>query len=258
MCCRYDTQQLTPFGGLANLHYAAISDVAWSADGRVLVISSEDGYCSIVTFTEADLGKAIPMAKAPRPARAPVAPAKATITSMFKATPATKLAIASMDVEPASTVETVASSSRPSEEASGGAGKQRRITPTLVTPVSKATAATSEPRRITPTLVAQPASASATAAAPSSEPRRITPTLVTRTVAPAAAAASSEPRRITPTLVTPESTGATRRVVPQLVSVDDASRPTAKRTHENVTPADTTEVKPRRIAPTLIVPGLVE
>ena len=61
----YDTQQLAPFGGLANLHYAAISDIAWSGDGRVLVLSSEDGFCSMVTFAPGQLGKPIPSESPP-------------------------------------------------------------------------------------------------------------------------------------------------------------------------------------------------
>lgn len=53
----YDTQQTTPFGALCNLHYAPLSDLAWSADGRILAISSEDGFCSIVSFKEGELGE---------------------------------------------------------------------------------------------------------------------------------------------------------------------------------------------------------
>lgn len=33
----FDTQQLVPFGYLSNLHLAPLTDMAWSADGRVLV-----------------------------------------------------------------------------------------------------------------------------------------------------------------------------------------------------------------------------
>ena len=70
----YDTQQLTPFAVLANLHLLSLSDLAWSAsafdvqrmffmydicrspDGTQLVICSQDGYCSIVTFAENEIG----------------------------------------------------------------------------------------------------------------------------------------------------------------------------------------------------------
>ena len=51
----YDTQQVAPFAMLNNLHYAPLSDLAWAADGRILAISSEDGYVSIVSFKEVSL-----------------------------------------------------------------------------------------------------------------------------------------------------------------------------------------------------------
>nr|CAD7266685.1 unnamed protein product [Timema shepardi] len=53
----YDTQQPEPFGIISNIHYTRLTDLAWSSDGRALVVSSTDGYCSIVTFTEGELGK---------------------------------------------------------------------------------------------------------------------------------------------------------------------------------------------------------
>lgn len=48
----YDTQQLAPFAMVAHLHYAPLSDIAWSADGLTLALASHDGYCSLVTFDE--------------------------------------------------------------------------------------------------------------------------------------------------------------------------------------------------------------
>ncbi|XP_041351342.1 chromatin assembly factor 1 subunit B-like [Gigantopelta aegis] len=52
----YDTQQATPFGYISNIHYRQMSDLSWSQDGRVLVISSTDGYCSVVMFEPGELG----------------------------------------------------------------------------------------------------------------------------------------------------------------------------------------------------------
>jgi len=52
----YDTQQTAPFGYIGNIHYAALTDVAWSNDGSMLVVSSSDGYCSIVHFKRDELG----------------------------------------------------------------------------------------------------------------------------------------------------------------------------------------------------------
>jgi chromatin assembly factor 1 subunit B len=53
----YDTQQKIPFGLISNIHYTRLTDLAWSNDGNTLLVSSTDGYCSIVQFNEGELGK---------------------------------------------------------------------------------------------------------------------------------------------------------------------------------------------------------
>lgn len=70
----YDTQQAGPIAIFKGLHYAGFTDVAWyvcspsshrlniqvltcrSPDGQSLMLSSADGYCSIVVFDMAELG----------------------------------------------------------------------------------------------------------------------------------------------------------------------------------------------------------
>lgn len=52
----YDTQQQMPFAHVSNIHYHQISDLAWSPDGQFLLVSSTDGYCTIITFDEGELG----------------------------------------------------------------------------------------------------------------------------------------------------------------------------------------------------------
>ncbi|KRT80960.1 translation initiation factor eIF2A, partial [Oryctes borbonicus] len=52
----YDTQQMTPFAHLQKIHYTRLTDLAWSADGRLLVASSTDGFCTLVTFDVGELG----------------------------------------------------------------------------------------------------------------------------------------------------------------------------------------------------------
>ncbi|KAK4688475.1 chromatin assembly factor 1 subunit B, partial [Tremellales sp. Uapishka_1] len=49
----YDTQQAGPIAVFRGLHYAGFTDVAWSPDGQALMLSSADGYCSIVVSTRA-------------------------------------------------------------------------------------------------------------------------------------------------------------------------------------------------------------
>jgi chromatin assembly factor 1 subunit B len=52
----YDTQQSVPFAFISDIHYARISDVAWSKEGRLAIISSTDGFCTFVSFTAEELG----------------------------------------------------------------------------------------------------------------------------------------------------------------------------------------------------------
>lgn len=53
----YDTQQISPIAVISNIHYTRLTDVAWSDDGRILIASSTDGYCSIIHFQKGELGQ---------------------------------------------------------------------------------------------------------------------------------------------------------------------------------------------------------
>lgn len=53
----YDTQHGAPFASISNIHYTRLSDLTWSPDGQVLVASSTDGFCSLITFGEKELGE---------------------------------------------------------------------------------------------------------------------------------------------------------------------------------------------------------
>lgn len=52
----YDTQQRMPFGVISNIHYARLTDLTWSSDGSTLIVSSVDGFCTLVTFEQGELG----------------------------------------------------------------------------------------------------------------------------------------------------------------------------------------------------------
>lgn len=54
----YDTQQRQPLCVVSNLHYATFTDLAWSADGLTLLMTSSDGFCSCLTFAPGELGSA--------------------------------------------------------------------------------------------------------------------------------------------------------------------------------------------------------
>ncbi|KAF3685916.1 Chromatin assembly factor 1 subunit FAS2 -like protein [Capsicum annuum] len=52
----YDTESVQPIAIVAGLHYAAVTDIAWSATGRYLALSSQDGYCTLLEFDNEELG----------------------------------------------------------------------------------------------------------------------------------------------------------------------------------------------------------
>lgn len=55
----YDTQQPRPLGTASNLHYSSITDLAWTSDGQQLLLTSIDGFCSVLRFDEGELGVAM-------------------------------------------------------------------------------------------------------------------------------------------------------------------------------------------------------
>ena len=52
----YDTQHQYPLARLGGLHFAAINDAVWSADGKMLVACSSDGYLTFARFADGALG----------------------------------------------------------------------------------------------------------------------------------------------------------------------------------------------------------
>ncbi|KAG6470193.1 hypothetical protein ZIOFF_071250 [Zingiber officinale] len=53
----YDTESMPPIAIFAGLHYAAITDIAWSSDAKYVSLSSRDGYCTIIEFEKGELGE---------------------------------------------------------------------------------------------------------------------------------------------------------------------------------------------------------
>ena len=56
----YETESMKPTTLISGIHCAALTDLAWSPDGRMIAVSSHDGYCSLVSFAENELGTPIP------------------------------------------------------------------------------------------------------------------------------------------------------------------------------------------------------
>lgn len=52
----YDTANLQPLGVVSSLHYSVITDVTWDINGQQVVVSSTDGFCSIIKFDDGVFG----------------------------------------------------------------------------------------------------------------------------------------------------------------------------------------------------------
>ena len=52
----FDTEIVEPFGIIGNLHYTPLTDLSWSEDGNLLMVSSTDGFCSYVSLSSDMLG----------------------------------------------------------------------------------------------------------------------------------------------------------------------------------------------------------
>ncbi|GER43605.1 transducin/WD40 repeat-like superfamily protein [Striga asiatica] len=55
----FDTESIQPIVIVAGVHYAAITDIAWSPAGNYLALSSQDGYCTLLEFENQELGSPI-------------------------------------------------------------------------------------------------------------------------------------------------------------------------------------------------------
>ncbi|XP_011099756.1 chromatin assembly factor 1 subunit FAS2 isoform X2 [Sesamum indicum] len=61
----YDTESIQPIVIVAGVHYAAITDIAWSPIGNYLVLSSQDGYCTLLEFENQELGSPMSLSEKP-------------------------------------------------------------------------------------------------------------------------------------------------------------------------------------------------
>lgn len=53
----YDSQQATPIAYVSQIHLARLTDLSWSHDGRMLMVSSYDGYTSSILFDKEEIGE---------------------------------------------------------------------------------------------------------------------------------------------------------------------------------------------------------
>jgi len=59
----YDTLHDQPLAIARGLHYAGLTDAAWSNDGKTLFVTSSDGYVSILSFANDELGEPLEVEK---------------------------------------------------------------------------------------------------------------------------------------------------------------------------------------------------
>jgi len=52
----YNSQNETPFAYFANLHYDGLTSIAWTPDGRFLVVSSLEGFNSFICMDTKKMG----------------------------------------------------------------------------------------------------------------------------------------------------------------------------------------------------------
>ena len=53
----YSTEEFKPLGFVSNLHYSSITDLKWDLDGSRIIVSSTDGFCSVVSFENGIFGE---------------------------------------------------------------------------------------------------------------------------------------------------------------------------------------------------------
>lgn len=78
----YDSESALPLAVVQGTHFAPLTDLAWAADGRLLVVTSHDGYATLIRFDEGQLGTPLPAAEQPlvRAQPAPGAPTERPLT----------------------------------------------------------------------------------------------------------------------------------------------------------------------------------
>ncbi|KNC86541.1 hypothetical protein SARC_01314 [Sphaeroforma arctica JP610] len=193
----YDTQSLTPFAMISDLHYAPLTDLSWSMDGNTVVISSQDGYCSILSFVDGELGNVV------------------TLKSAIDATSIDTVTAGTFQSDPSPTAASLQDahvSSNADAELPQNEGKAYMSADAKVITVNKsALSDTKNPNTAaTPTPTPTPAPT----------PRRIQPTVVNTS------GSTSAPKRIAPTLLPSPSTTQLPSSQPQAGEVDQSPQQT--------------------------------
>lgn len=146
----YDTQQATPFGRVSNIHYTGLTDLAWSPCGKILVVSSSDGFCSVVTFEHGELGEEIkPSSSVPSPSILPSS-LPSSSTPSASTSPNTKH-LPALNIESTGASTDTSSPSKPHLKPSTGVpGGHHSPTKPLITSPAPAAALSDSPSPVAP------------------------------------------------------------------------------------------------------------
>jgi len=137
----YDTQQMgKPLLHVRGIHFTPLTDLSWSNDGRLLVATSSDGYCTIIEFAPGELGEAmeIPLATVARSKTkddGPGGAAEEAEANAKAAAPAPAPAQAAVPPQTAAAASANKAGEKGEGEAKGAeeaASKKRRIIPKVV------------------------------------------------------------------------------------------------------------------------------
>eukprot|EP00897_Mesotaenium_endlicherianum_P005631 jgi/Mesen1/5096/ME000252S04207 len=129
----YDTRQAQPLAVLAGLHYAPITDLAWSPDGHTLAISSQDGYCTLASFQAGELGTTLQPSELPAHVARLLPEMQAVTLGALQMHPAGSSDSLQV-VTPAPTAgPSVAASVTPVVDVGRAPGRPQRITPVAIT-----------------------------------------------------------------------------------------------------------------------------
>jgi chromatin assembly factor 1 subunit B len=189
----YDSGSDAPVAFVGGLHYAAITDAAWSPDGYTLVVSSSDGYCSVLQFSEREIGEPLAPEKLPEHLRR-LTPAARVRAAREAAAEAARRAAAA--------AEEAAAKAKAKAEAKAET-EAPAFAPPVEPPAFAAMAAVDAPKRVAPEPVRrvapEPATgvgdcAAAATAATASFAKRAAPDAV-----PADAPPAKAPKRVAPT-----------------------------------------------------------
>eukprot|EP00002_Diphylleia_rotans_P022420 TRINITY_DN438_c2_g2_i1.p1 TRINITY_DN438_c2_g2~~TRINITY_DN438_c2_g2_i1.p1 ORF type:complete len:556 (+),score=84.76 TRINITY_DN438_c2_g2_i1:23-1690(+) len=70
----YDTSSTHAVAVVGNLHCTTITDISWTKNGQAIVVSSTDGFCSIISFSAVELGDPFPFEQLPEYAQRAIKP----------------------------------------------------------------------------------------------------------------------------------------------------------------------------------------